>query len=72
MSSQACSSSSSPEALLPIDDRVIIVSASEESSGPESVNMPKEVPTNVTLCSSEDESTLCLNLLSDPMIGKWG
>ena len=50
MFSQASSSSSSP----------VVLPFVEESSGSKSADVPVEVPASVTLCSSEDEATLCL------------
>ena len=55
MSSQADSSLSTPEALLPMDDRLVVVSASEESSGHESVGVQEAEPASVTVGSSEDD-----------------
>ena len=68
MSSQADSSLSTPEALLPMDDRLVVVSASEESSGHEFVDAQEAEPASATVGSSEDEVALCLNLLPNAEI----
>ena len=50
--------------MLPVDDRLVAVSASEESSVPESVEVPTAAPPSVKLNSSEDETTQRLSFLS--------
>ena len=69
MSSQAHSSLCTPKALLPMDDRLVVVSESEASSGHESVGVQEAEPASVTVGSSVDETALCLNLLPNAEIG---
>ena len=58
--------------MLSVDDRLVPVSASEESSTPESVGVSETTPASVTLSSSEDEVTQRLSFLSKSDIGSWG
>ena len=62
MSSQVGSSSSS----------LVVLPSIEESSGSKSADVPVEATASITLCSSEDEATLCLNLFSNTEKGNWG
>ena len=69
MPSLSDNSSSTPVALLPIDDRLVAVSKSAEPSSRVSVSEQEVEPESRSIGSSEDEATQYMNLLLDRELG---
>ena len=72
MSSSSERTPNTTRALLPIDDRLVTVSESAESSRSATVSEQRVEPESRAVGPSEDEATQCRNLLSDTELGIWG
>ena len=72
MSSSLECNPSTAGALLPIDDRLVAVSESAESSRSASVSEQRVEPESREVGPSEDKATQCWSLLSDTKLGTWG
>ena len=72
MSSSSERTPNTTGALLPIDDRLVAVSESAESSRSASVSEQRVEPESRAVGPSEDEATQCRSLLLDAELGTWG
>ena len=72
MSSSSEHNPSTAEALLSIDDRLVAVSESAESSRSATVSEQRVEPESRAVDHLEDEVTQCKSLLLEAELGSWG